>query len=194
VDGLKRLFRTRKLEFHGRLRNLAEPKPFRGFLRQLFRRDWVVYAKRPFGGPEHVLQYLARYTHRVAISNHRLLAFEDGLVTFRWKDYAHGNKHGKMTLSTDEFLRRFLLHILPRGFVRIRRFGFLANRSRAGLIPLCRRLLANAMSEPSPNAESCISHQWLSPVCAGPMIIIDRLTAEELQRLSLNRRAPNDTS
>ena len=120
--------RRNKLRFHGPLRVLAEtPKLFATFLRQLFRQDWVVYAKPPFGGPEHVLQYLARYTHRVAISNHRLLAFEDDRVTFRWKDYAHGNKKRKMTLSADEFLRRFLLHVLPRGFVRIRHFGFLAN-------------------------------------------------------------------
>ena len=103
---------------------------FAKFLRQLFRQDWVVYAKPPFGGPEHVLHYLARYTHRVAISNHRLLAFENDRVTFRWKDYAHGNKKRKMTVSADEFLRRFLLHMLPRGFIRIRHFGILANRSR----------------------------------------------------------------
>src|SRR5439155_659389 len=91
--------------------------------------DWVVYAKPPFGGPEHVLQYLARYTNRVAISNHRLIQLTDGQVTFRWKDYAHGNKKRKMTVSANEFLRRFMLHVLPKGFVRIRFFGFLAHRS-----------------------------------------------------------------
>jgi hypothetical protein len=108
--GLKRAFRRGKLSFHGNLTHLSEAKNFRSFRRQLFRHDWVVYAKRPFGGPEHVLHYLARYTHRVAISNHRLVSFEDGRVTFRWKDYAHGGKKREMTISADEFLRRFLLH------------------------------------------------------------------------------------
>ncbi len=117
VAGLKRLFRKGELSFHGSLKSLADAKSFHRFLRQLFRRDWVVYAKRPFGGPGHVLQYLARYTHRVAISNHRLIGFKDGKVTFLWKDYARGNKKRTMTVSADEFLRRFLLHVLPRGFV-----------------------------------------------------------------------------
>ena len=115
VAGLKRLFRQKKLGFHGNLQHLSQPLRFQAFLRQLFRQDWVVYAKPPFGGPEHVLQYLARYTHRVAISNHRLVSLEDRQVTFQWKDYAHGNQKRKMTLTTDEFLRRFLLHVLPRG-------------------------------------------------------------------------------
>ena len=96
----------------------------------------MVYAKPPFGGPEHVLHYLARYTHRVAISNHRLVDVADGQVTFRWKDYAHGNKQRMMTLSAEEFLRRFLLHTLPRGFVRIRFFGFLAGPHRSRMLQL----------------------------------------------------------
>jgi hypothetical protein len=96
----------------------ALTKAFRSFLRLLFRQDWVVYAKQPFGGPQHVLQYLARYTHSIAISNHRLLDLRDGMFSFRWKDYAHANKMRKMTISAEEFLRRFLLHTLPRGFVR----------------------------------------------------------------------------
>jgi len=99
----------------------------------LFRQDWVVSAKRPFGGPEHALRYLGAYTHSVAISNHRLVALEEGNVTFRWRDSAHGNKKKLMKLPVDEFLRRFLLHLLPRGFVRIRHFGFLANRAA----PVC---------------------------------------------------------
>ena len=122
-------------------RSLATVKNFRAFLRPLFRQDWVVYAKRPFGGPEQVLHYLARYTHRVAISNHRLLSIADGKVCFRWKDYTHGGKQRNMTVSAEEFLRRFMLHVLPRGFVRIRFFGFLANRRRKQLLPLCRQLL-----------------------------------------------------
>jgi hypothetical protein len=89
---------------------------FRSFLRSLFRQDWMVYAKPPFGGPHHVLHYLARYTHRVAISNHRLVSFADGKVTFRWNDYAHHNKQRLMTVTAEEFLRRLLLHVLPQGF------------------------------------------------------------------------------
>jgi hypothetical protein len=196
VDALKHLFRAHKLGFQGSLRALAEPNLFRRFLRRLHRHDWVVYAKPPFGGSEHVLQYLARYTHRVAISNHRLIAFEDGKVTFRWKDYAHGNKKRKMTVSTDEFLRRFLLHVLPRGFVRIRHFGFLAVRNRAALVPLCRQLL---METPRPrlptssDAETPI-HLWLCPQCAGPMVVIEKLTAQQIRFRSADWNRFVDTS
>ena len=128
VAGLKRRFQQHQLTFAGSLKPLENEKAFRSFLRPLFGENWVVYARPPFGGPHHVLGYLARYTHRVAITNHRLLAFQQDQVSFRWKDYAHGNKKRIMTLGSQEFLRRFLLHLLPRGFVRIRSFGFLANR------------------------------------------------------------------
>src|SRR5438552_5800565 len=114
ASGLKRAFRQSKLVFPGSLQPLAKESAFHAFLRPLFRQDWVVYAKRTFRGPEHVLHYLARYTHRVAISNHRLLSVADGKVTFRYKDYAHGGKQRKMTVTAEEFLRRFLLHSLPR--------------------------------------------------------------------------------
>jgi hypothetical protein len=130
-----------QLNFHGNLTCLAQPKIFAAWLRPLFRKDWVVYSKPPFGGPQYVLQYLGRYTHRVAISNHRLVSCTDQKVTFRWRDSAHNNEQKPMTLSLDEFLRRFLLHVLPKGFVRIRNFGFLANRRRATLLPLCFQLL-----------------------------------------------------
>jgi len=126
VSGLKTAFQTGTLQFHGHLLPLAEPRAFASWLRLLFRHEWVVYSKRPFGGPEHVLRYLGAYTHRVAISNSRLVALANGYVTFRWRDSTHGNKKRLMTLSVDEFLRRFLLHLLPRGFMRIRNFGFLA--------------------------------------------------------------------
>src|SRR5690349_24751234 len=129
-EALKRAFHDGKLNFLGDLKLLAQPKTFAAWLRPLFRKDWVVYAKRPFGGPEHVLRYLGRYTHRVAISNHRLVSFADGKVTFRWRDSAHNNEQKLLPLAVDEFLRRFLLHLLPEGFVRIRNFGFLANRRR----------------------------------------------------------------
>jgi hypothetical protein len=118
VAGLQFAFHKRKLLFPGSLKPLAAEKTFHAFLRPLFRQDWVVYAKRPFGGPDHVLHYLARYTHRVAISNHRIVNLADGNVTFRWKDYAHKNKKRLMTVTAEEFRRRFLLHTLPRGFVR----------------------------------------------------------------------------
>jgi hypothetical protein len=108
-----------QLVLSGALQPLQQQQAFASFLRPLFRQDWVVYLKPPFGSAQHVLRYLAGYTHRVAISNHRLLAFQRDQVTFRWKDYAHGNKQRMMTLSAQEFLRRFLLHVLPRGFVRI---------------------------------------------------------------------------
>ena len=175
VAGLKRAFQQHRLTFAGTLNPLEHEQAFRSFLRTLFRQNWVVYAKPPFGGPQHVIAYLARYTHRVAISNHRLVAFHDDRVTFRWKDYAHGNKKKMMTLSSQEFLRRFLLHVLPRGFVRIRFFGFLANRSRATLLPQCRLLLLNipkphiAVSNSSP-APSAI---FRCPICASPMIIVE---------------------
>ena len=113
-------------------------------IRRLHRHDWVVYAKPAFGGPLQVLRYLGRYTHRVAISNHRLLAFEQERVTFRWKDNAHGGKPSQMTLAATELLRRFFLHVLPKGFVRIRHFGFLANRFRVSRLELGRQLLASS--------------------------------------------------
>ena len=143
IAGLKRAFAKGELAFYGACLPLAKQKAFHAFLHTLFREDWVVYAKRPFGGPEHVLQYLARYTHRVAISNHRLIDLTDTHVTFLWKDYAHGSKRRKMTLTHEEFLRRFLEHVLPKGLPRIRYFGFLANRRRGVLrrsAGLCWRL------------------------------------------------------
>jgi hypothetical protein len=186
IAGLKRLFRSGKLVLAGNLKPLAKRTAFYAFLRPLFRKDWVVYAKRPFGGPDHVLHYLARYTHRVAISNHRLISFENDQVTFRWKDYAHGNKKRKMTLAADEFLRRFLLHVLPRGFVRIRFFGFLANRCRADLLPLCRQLLAQ-QRESAPSSASPQSACGPCPKCSTPMLLIQRLSVTELAALRSQR-------
>lgn len=195
--GLQLAFRQRKLLFPGSLKPLAGEKAFHAFLRPLFRQDWVVYAKRPFGGPEHVLHYLARYTHRVAISNHRIVNLADGMVTFRWKDYAHKNKKRLMTVTAEEFLRRFLLHTLPRGFVRIRFCGFLANRRRRELLPLCRRLLNVFPLPPSPaptDSEAKCSCGWLCPRCGGSMIVIEKLTAQQLRRRSIERERCSDTS
>jgi Putative transposase/Transposase zinc-binding domain len=183
VAGLRTAFRQGTLQFHGHLLPLAQPPSFAFWLRLLFRHDWIVYAKRPFGGPEHALRYLGNYTHRVAISNHRLVALTDGDVTFRWRDSAHGNKKRLMTLSVDEFLRRFLLHLLPRGFVRIRNFGFLANRQRAQLLPLCFNLLqaseSISLAAVSPSTDR--SHSpWHCPVCGATMYVLERLSAAQL--------------
>jgi len=184
VDALKKAFPNGQLHFHGDLKLLAQPEIFAAWLRPLHRQDWVVYLKRPFGGPAYVVHYLGRYTHRVAISNHRLLSFQDGQVTFRWRDSAHHNEQKLMTLSVDEFLRRFLLHILPKGFVRIRNFGFLANRRRSALLPLCFQLLSTT---PQPLAEEHSASNedatdlYRCPQCGGPMKVIERLTAGEIQ-------------
>jgi hypothetical protein len=194
--GLKRAFRKRQLAFPGSLQPLSQERAFRSFLRSLFRQDWVVYAKPPFGGPQHVLHYLARYTHRVAISNHRIVAFADGQVTFRWKDYAHGSKQKLMTITAEEFLRRFLLHVLPHGFVRIRFFGFLANRRRKGLLPLCQQLLRM----PAPNCQDAIPPQassaavWQCPRCGGSMLPLQSFTAAELNSQSAERGLRLDSS
>jgi len=182
VAGLKQAFQSGRLHFHGNLAPLAQPKTFAAWLRLLFRKDWVVYAKRPFGGPEYVLQYLGRYTHRVAISNHRLVSFTEGKVTFRWRDSAHHNEQKLITLSLDEFLRRFLLHLLPKGFVHIRNFGFLANRRRATLLPLCFQLLGAAAQQPQADHDASGSNDlWRCPVCGGPMVVVERLSAAEIQ-------------
>jgi hypothetical protein len=182
VAGLQRAFQEGQLHFHGEMSPLAHPKTFAAWLRPLFRKDWVVYAKPPFGGPQYVLQYLGRYTHRVAISNHRLVSFVDGQVTFRWRDSAHDNEQKLMTLSLDEFLRRFLLHVLPKGFVRIRNFGFLANRRRATLLPLCFHLLNSPQqTEQALSTANDANNPRLCPKCGGPMMVIERLTAAEIQ-------------
>jgi hypothetical protein len=182
VAALKHAFQDGQLSFHGDLQPLTQRKTFFAWLRPLFRKDWVVYAKRPFGGPQYVLRYLGRYTHRVAISNHRLVSFADQKVTFHWRDSAHKNEQRLMTLSLDEFLRRFLLHLLPDGFVRIRHFGFLANRRRATCLPLCFQLLGSApQTEQDTSGVKSSNDLWRCPKCAGPMVVVERLTAIEMQ-------------
>jgi hypothetical protein len=141
VAYLKQAFRRGDLDFHGRLKPLGAKNNFINWVNAIARREWVVYAKPPFGGPQQVLKYLARYTHRVAIANRRLLSLHDGQVTFRWKDYTQVGKSQTMTLAVNEFIRRFLLHVLPSGFVKIRYFGFLANRDRRDNLALCQQLL-----------------------------------------------------
>jgi hypothetical protein len=183
VAGLRSAFQHGQLYFSDNLCLLAQPKIFAAWLRPLFRKDWVVYSKPPFGGPEYVLQYLGRYTHRVAISNHRLVSSADQKVTFRWRDSADNNEQKLMTLSLDEFLSRFLLHLLPKGFVRIRNFGFLANRRRSTLLPLCRQVLGvlpQPQIEPAVSAAKQPSPLWTCPNCGGPMIVVQRFTAAQI--------------
>ena len=191
VRVLSRLFRRRFLEelrvahdagrlgFFGDLAHLAKPDAFARMLAEVRRLEWVVYAKPPFGGPEQVLAYLGRYTHRVAIANSRLISMNDDRVAFRWRDYRHSGKTKVMTLDAHEFIRRFLLHTLPDGFHRIRHYGFLANGHRATRLELCRRLLARPrQNELEPDAESvavaaerfAVAHRC--PCCGGPMITL----------------------
>jgi hypothetical protein len=181
-----------KLVFHGTCLPLPQEKAFAA-LRALFRQEWVVYAKPPFGGPEHVLQYLARYTHRVAISNHRLLSVDDDQVCFRWKDYAHHSKHRALVLSHEEFLRRFLQHVLPRGFPRIRYFGWLANRKRRSLLPVCRELLKSQPLLPSETVEGEAT-VWQCPCCHGSMQIVERLSPAQTRREGIRQVCTVDSS
>jgi Putative transposase/Transposase zinc-binding domain len=156
LTDLKKAFQEGRLCFHGEMTGLGKPAAFEALCQRAGRMKWVVFVKPPFGGPEQVLKYLARYTHRVAICNRRLLSRENGRVTFAWKDYTGGNKIGTMTLDAVEFIRRFLLHILPSGFVRIRQFGFLANRARGKKLALCRALLG---ALPTPTAIAGIANR-----------------------------------
>jgi hypothetical protein len=148
VAYLKAAFRDGKLGFYGELKLLGEKRNFIEWLTKVAGTEWVVYAKPPFGGPRQVLKYLARYTHRVAISNQRLVSLEGGRVTFRWKNYARGSEPATMTLQAEEFIRRFLLHVLPKGLVKVRHFGFLANRCRRKRVELCRSLLGPRPTQP----------------------------------------------
>ena len=168
LAGLHRAFDAGELTFAGGTSDLADRCTFTGFLGQLRAVDWVVYATRPFAGPVQVLEYLGRYTHRVALANNRLVDHGEGRVRFRWKDYADHDRVKVMTLEVDEFLRRFLLHVVPRGFMRIRHFGLLANRTRRATLRQCRDLLGQP-----------------PPADAGPdsvAVLLLRLTGVDLSR------------
>jgi len=189
---LRQAFAGGKLEFFGQLADLAEPSRFQAWLRNSQNTEWVVYAKPPFSGPEDVLQYLARYTHRVAISNGRLQSLENGRVSFRWRDSKAGNQIKTMTLDAVEFIQRFLLHILPTGFVKIRHFGFLASRNRAAALALCRQHLqasphtAAAILAPEQPGPPVAEHRC--PVChSGVLRTIEWLSAEQLLIRQQNR-------
>jgi hypothetical protein len=168
------------LDCRGPAADFHDPAWFQNLAAELGKKKWYVHAQPPFGGPEHVLRYLGRYTHRMAISNHRLLAFDGHKVSFLWRDYAHGNKQRTMTLDAVEFLRRFFLHVLPKGFVRIRRYGLLANRFRKQLLPLAHQLLAaqdpQQRSLPPPQDRDL----WHCPRCGKAMRVFQRFTAAQL--------------
>ena len=187
LEALEGAFEAGQLDFAGETIPLAEPSAFRAFLTKLRAKDWVVYAKPPFGGPEQVLAYLGRYTHRIAIGNERLLDSENGEVRFRYRDYAHGNKTKVMRLPVEEFIRRFLLHVLPKGFMRIRHYGLLANRHRTEHLAACRA----ALDAPTPTPREPKPWKPSSLGCSGPMstaartVVKDGCARSEPSRLSL---------
>jgi hypothetical protein len=179
LEAIRQASDNGKLSFFGDLEPLGQPTAFAEYLAPLAEREWVVYAKPPFGGPRQVLDYLGRYTHRVALSNERILGVSHGEVTFQWKDYRHKDKHKSrlMTIPAEEFIRRFLIHTLPPGFPRIRHFGFLANRHRQEKLRLCRQLLHTATTELLPDIVQCrqfeealIAAQPARCLCGGVMI------------------------
>jgi hypothetical protein len=189
---LKEAFREGQLGFYGQLRELAHPARFDDLVASLKCREWVVYAKPPFGGPEQVLRYLARYTHRVAISNGRLLGLEDGRVRFRWRDSKDNNQIKEMSLDAVEFIRRFLLHVLPCGFVKIRHLGFLSNRNRQAMVQRCRELLPASASPPV----FIERHEPVCPICrAGHLHVIEwQPTASLLENAALHNLPQLDSS
>jgi hypothetical protein len=181
---LRRAYRRGRLRLSGSLAPLQERKAFDRFTWNLKQKPWVVYAKKPFAGPQHVIRYLAHYTHRVAIANGRLLRLENGQVTFRWRDSAHDNQQKTMTLPALEFMRRFLLHVLPRGFVKIRHFGYLANRERKRALRLCSTLLPplSALENQPARLPARTRDQAKCPYCQqGRLVPLARLSAAQLQ-------------
>jgi hypothetical protein len=191
LAGLKRLFHEGSLKLAGSSVALVDPNAQRHFVNTLHQKSWVVYAKRPFASPEPVLDYLGRYTHRVAISNHRLVSCTDTEVRFRYKDYAHGNRRKVMCLGAHEFIRRFLLHVLPTGFMRIRHYGILANRAKREKLAAARAALEHH-SAPAPIQPESVTAFWLRvasldihrcPRCkAGRMIVIGTIATNSLHR------------
>ena len=179
LHALEKAFIAGELNFFSAHRHLHEPAAFRRYLAPAWKVNWVVYAKRPFAGPAQVLDYVGRYTHRVAISNQRLLSFDGHSVSFRWRDYARGNKQRVMTLTAIEFLRRFCQHVLPRGFVRIRHFGYLASAHRTALLARA-RLQLECQPQPNPRIDNSQLATWRCPHCGANMRIGPNLTSQQL--------------
>ena len=181
LEGLTAAYQDGRLQFFADQAALAEPTRFKAWLAAMRKGEWAIYSKRPFGGPDAVLAYLSRYTHRIAIANSRLVAFDGERVTFKWKDYrAKADARYKlMTLDVDEFIRRFLIHVLPDGFHRIRHYGFLANGNRTSSIALARQLLG--MPDPAPSTSESDGTEGghadeernPCPCCGGRMIIVE---------------------
>ena len=185
VEPLRRAYSRGQLDLTGATEHLRDPDQWHAFVDALFHTDWVVYAKPAFGGATAVLRYLGRYTHRVAISNHRLRAFDGDRVTFQWKDYAHRDQSRTMTLSAMEFLRRFIQHVLPRGFVRMRHFGDLASACRTARLTRARTLLAQPEPmQPDDTLDPPAAH-WACPRCGATMIVGPHVTAAHLAALRL---------
>jgi hypothetical protein len=197
MEDLNKAFQSGELKFFGEHQSLADATAFADWLKPMKKIDWVVYAKRPFAGPEAVLAYLSRYTHRVAISNSRLLSFDQQGVTFKWKDYRSKQRfrHKTMTLKTDEFIRRFLIHVLPSGFHRIRHYGLLANARRADNIKRARELLIDqadredtekVVSDNTKSSQDEVTEQaqstYTCPDCGNPMVIIECFERGQLPR------------
>lgn len=192
LDMTRRAFARGELSFHDRLAHLADPKDFAEHLQRTYANNWVVYTKPPFGGVKQVFKYLARYTHRVAIANSRIVGMENGDVSFRWKDYARGNRHRTMTLAGPEFLRRFLQHVLPKGFVRIRSYGLLANGVRASRLAACRAALDVVVEETRGDADAATDAASMPrcPACkVGHLVVVERLQPFSL-RLLLHSMQP----
>ena len=186
VGELRRAYMHDRLDLAGATEDLRDPARWHAFIDALFQTDWVVYAKPAFGGASAVLRYLGRYTHRVAISNHRLRSFDGDRITFQWKDYAHNDQRRRMTLPAMEFLRRFVQHILPRGFVRIRQSGFLANACRTTRVALARMLLgAVRTTVASTTTEAPTADTWACPRCGAAMSMGPILSALQLATTTL---------
>jgi hypothetical protein len=180
LAGLRLLYRKNILDCRGPAADFRNPAWFEDLTDRLEKEKWYVHAEPPFGGPAHVLRYLGRYTHRIAISNHRLLAFDGQKVSFLWRDYAHGNKQRVMTLDAVEFLRRFFLHVLPNGFVRIRHYGLLSNHFRKQLLPQAHELLAAQGRQQLPPPPPPDPDLWHCPRCGKAMRVVQRFTAAQL--------------
>lgn len=205
LEALNKAFHDGHLEFHGQLQHLADPQAFRAYLKRCRCTDWVVHSKSHYGAPQRAIEYLAHYTHKVAISNHRLLKLEHGQVSFRYKDYRDANITKHMTIPASEFIRRFLLHVLPPGFMRIRYYGFLSNSHRASNLALCRRLLA---LDPQPLPQQLSPDDFASrynsltgqqpdlcPACKkGSMLQIRTLLPSQPSTTGSPTHAPADTS